>query len=612
MTVNTKKPARPLSLPQRRQRSIDNLQRIGQALRAFAEQNKFFPSQAAQYDEDGRPLLSWRVQLLPFLGHEALYKQFKLNQPWNSPHNRQLLAAIPPEYQSPERFDDKTNYLVPVGTNDCVFVAVRRTPLLTSFEDGPENTALVLEVDDELAVPWTKPEDYPVDYAKPAAGLGNLRGGHFFLVWADGSPGQVAVNQAEPHWKSLLTMSGGERFYAGDISTEPQAEPVGCPTAGRLAGRRGSTRPPHDSPRTGRCRRHDDGRPPRRPGPARQAGPTRVPEPAGVDRQPAQVPVPTPEARNAARQVLRQIYHSQYDKAKTSSEKKELAKKLLAELSRVKNDPAATYVLLEYARAVALQCGSVDVALEAAELTQQNFQVDAVRLQTEVLEGTVGMALSNADNDRVLDMATELLDQLMDAGDYDRAERVQAVALSAARRTKDRKRTNAIMARKQEIVQARAAHGKLAQAAARLASDPDDADANLAAAEYYCFVSRRWDMGLPLLARGREPRLAELARQELRPATDARATGRTGGRLVGSRPGRHATPPGQAGPGRPLVHAGVTPTAARPAADEGRTADRRNPNRCRQDAVTAQTPAVAWDSVPSTAARDSARAGRRP
>src|SRR5690242_16231967 len=53
---------------------------------------------AAVYGKDGRPLLSWRVLILPFLELEELYKQFKLDEPWDSPHNLRLLERMPRTY----------------------------------------------------------------------------------------------------------------------------------------------------------------------------------------------------------------------------------------------------------------------------------------------------------------------------------------------------------------------------------------------------------------------------------------------------------------------------------------------------------------------------------
>src|SRR5207245_2072326 len=44
---------------------------------------------------DGTPLLSWRVAILPFIDQEDLYHRFHLDEPWDSPHNLDLLQAMP-------------------------------------------------------------------------------------------------------------------------------------------------------------------------------------------------------------------------------------------------------------------------------------------------------------------------------------------------------------------------------------------------------------------------------------------------------------------------------------------------------------------------------------
>ncbi|HKB04137.1 MAG TPA: DUF1559 domain-containing protein, partial [Gemmataceae bacterium] len=46
-------------------------------------------------DKAGKPLLSWRVELLPYMEQADLYKQFRRDEPWDSEHNLQLLAKMP-------------------------------------------------------------------------------------------------------------------------------------------------------------------------------------------------------------------------------------------------------------------------------------------------------------------------------------------------------------------------------------------------------------------------------------------------------------------------------------------------------------------------------------
>lgn len=56
---------------------------------------------AALTGKNGKALLSWRVALLPFLEEQELYRQFKLDEPWNSPHNRKLLSKMPAVFAPP-------------------------------------------------------------------------------------------------------------------------------------------------------------------------------------------------------------------------------------------------------------------------------------------------------------------------------------------------------------------------------------------------------------------------------------------------------------------------------------------------------------------------------
>ena len=69
-----------------------------------------FPSNIR--DKDGRPLLSWRVAILPYLEESKLYDEFHLDEAWDSDHNIQLLSKMPPIYSCPNlTLDKQTVYL---------------------------------------------------------------------------------------------------------------------------------------------------------------------------------------------------------------------------------------------------------------------------------------------------------------------------------------------------------------------------------------------------------------------------------------------------------------------------------------------------------------------
>src|SRR5262249_27464286 len=82
----------------------EQLRTLAQAFDKYREKHGDYPPPAI-YDRDGRPVLSWRVALLPFLGEETLYKSFKLDEPWDSLHNKRLLKKMPKILQAKIDFD---------------------------------------------------------------------------------------------------------------------------------------------------------------------------------------------------------------------------------------------------------------------------------------------------------------------------------------------------------------------------------------------------------------------------------------------------------------------------------------------------------------------------
>src|SRR5262245_10155586 len=145
--ASNEKPSEALTETERRARSIANLEKIGRALVAYEKNHGYLPQAAS--DRDGDLLVSWRVLILAELGYPELLARFKLDEPWSSKANILLVDYIPPEYQSPERFDNKTNYLAVVGQNGAFEYTSRR--YFSTIKDGVDNTLAIVEVDDKSA-----------------------------------------------------------------------------------------------------------------------------------------------------------------------------------------------------------------------------------------------------------------------------------------------------------------------------------------------------------------------------------------------------------------------------------------------------------------------------
>ena len=149
-------------------RSAYSLKNIGEALRGYQSVYGRLPP-AVITGKDGKPLYSWRVELLPFLEQDHLYNQIRKDEPWDSLHNKPLLEKTPRCYRPLLGGYDNpglTHYQVFVGPGTA-FEGVGHTP--NDFID-PASTILVAE--GAVPVPWAKPVDliYATDQPLPLLG----------------------------------------------------------------------------------------------------------------------------------------------------------------------------------------------------------------------------------------------------------------------------------------------------------------------------------------------------------------------------------------------------------------------------------------------------------
>ncbi|MBI3408685.1 MAG: sigma-70 family RNA polymerase sigma factor [Planctomycetes bacterium] len=162
--------------------SSNNLKQIVFAMLNYNDANGSLPSRAV-YSKDGKPLLSWRVLILPYIDQDALYQAFKLDEPWDSEHNKKLLDQMPPLYRVGTKPKSATFYQVFTGP-DTVFEGKIGTKL-ADIVKGAANTLMVVEAGE--AVPWTKPDDLVYDPKKKLPALGGVFKGGFHAVFGDGS-----------------------------------------------------------------------------------------------------------------------------------------------------------------------------------------------------------------------------------------------------------------------------------------------------------------------------------------------------------------------------------------------------------------------------------------
>ena len=192
----------------RRMQCQNNMRRISLAMVNYATSHDVYPP-AGKVSPAGKPLLSWRVLVLPYLDEKALYNQFKLDEPWDSPHNKPLLASMPSVFRCPGRSEtgpDLTYFRVLAGPGTLFEEPAGIAP--AAITDGMSNTLLVVESNEPVS--WTQPEGLAFTPQRPIEGLGGAHPGGFNAAFADGAVRFLPSSIAPSMLEALATRNGGE------------------------------------------------------------------------------------------------------------------------------------------------------------------------------------------------------------------------------------------------------------------------------------------------------------------------------------------------------------------------------------------------------------------
>lgn len=201
----------------RRSQCTNNLKQIGLGLQNYYDVYNCFPP-VYTTDENGRPMHSWRVLILPFIEHEALYELYDLNEPWDGPHNS-LLANQPPSV-----FLCPGEGAVPSANTDYVAVVGPETiwqpdkcTTFADIKDGSSRTIAVIEAS-SAGINWMEPRD--LSFAaldrginpKQGPGISSMHPGVVIALFADGHTPTIQENISLETLKALFTKAGGEQI----------------------------------------------------------------------------------------------------------------------------------------------------------------------------------------------------------------------------------------------------------------------------------------------------------------------------------------------------------------------------------------------------------------
>lgn len=194
----------------------NNLREIALALNAYHDAHGTYPP-AYLADTKGKPMHSWRVLVLPFLGQQGLFDEYDFSQPWNGPANRRLLDRMPDVYRCPAEENlasTDTSYamIVAAGTISDGPTGKSRNEIT----DGPGKTLLVVE-SSPSGISWLEPRDldgdkitYVVNDSQQPGGIRSRHPDEANAVTCSARSVTLSSANDEEQVKADTTIAGGE------------------------------------------------------------------------------------------------------------------------------------------------------------------------------------------------------------------------------------------------------------------------------------------------------------------------------------------------------------------------------------------------------------------
>lgn len=194
---------------------MNNTKQIAAALLNYESAYGSFPP-AFVADENGRPMHSWRVLILPFIEEEGLYSQYDFDKPWDSPENLALADFMPSVYMCPSNPGSDitlTSYLAITGPGTAF--PGNRSTRMKDFLDGMHKSILVIEAADK-GVNWLEPTDLDVSRMtfRPGSGPGDPSsshsGGIVITGFADGHVDTIHDDVDPAVFQAMTTIAGND------------------------------------------------------------------------------------------------------------------------------------------------------------------------------------------------------------------------------------------------------------------------------------------------------------------------------------------------------------------------------------------------------------------
>lgn len=242
--------------------------------------------------------------------------------------------------------------------------------------------------------------------------------------------------------------------------------------------------------------------------------------PANAPPPTERLPVPPSTDQQTSMELLKDVFKDDYAKLKQPDDKSALAGKLIQQAVKSLDDPTGRYIMLREAQRLAIDAGDTRALDQSVSALTSTYDLDEFDTLADSWDDLLDKTRPTQINRAVAESALAKIDQAVEAEEFVKAARFGKIALEAARKCKDNSLVKQVADREKALTAEKHEWETLTKAAATLAETPDDQAANLLLGRHCCFVAENWEQGLPMLAKGSDATLKDLANKSLANPTE--------------------------------------------------------------------------------------------
>lgn len=235
---------------------------------------------------------------------------------------------------------------------------------------------------------------------------------------------------------------------------------------------------------------------------------------ASLPLVPHKLAVPSDEEQRETLLQVKDVFEESYANAKTTAGNAALAKLLYDKAEEIKDDPTVRFVMLQDGYDRAIEVKDFALAIQFVDRLTEEYELDAIKLRLHMLTQASRAARLPTERREVAELALSLVETAVNAKRFEDAIKLLDLAEGLAVRVRDTDLRDRVRGISEEVKGMQQAWKAIQPSLETLQTSPDDADANLACGRYFCFVAGDWQRGLPMLIKGSDQALAEVARQD--------------------------------------------------------------------------------------------------